>query len=329
MNNKWPSDELLARWLNRELTDKEQQAWQEDKSLEGITRIIHQTDGFEVPARRTEAQAWELLQARIHTEQARVDPPATATVKPLWATRPTAWLTVAAAAAIALLAVAFWWQQPTRIITADGETKELTLPDNSRVTLNENSELAYYPGQWASNPSLSLQGEAFFDVAPGQSHAENFAVETPQGVVNVLGTAFSVFTRNEELTIACYEGKVSIDLTGDTEGKELVAGNFLEKIGAGSANFRKLNGMSSPGWMEGVFRYDRAPLSEVLAELGRRYEVTFVYDPKVDASITFSGVFPYDRSHPNPDQQRKQALDMVIRTVGYQWNGDQVIHISP
>jgi transmembrane sensor len=68
------------------------------------------------------------------------------------------------------------------------EMAEVLLPDNSKVLLNDGSNLSYSTWNWDNNRALHLKGEAYFKVAKGKK----FEVNTNLGKVSVLGTQFNM-----------------------------------------------------------------------------------------------------------------------------------------
>lgn len=311
MKKKWSSDEHLARWLNRKESGMEGAAWQEGGPPPDLKRILDVADGFEVPARLSQAEAWETLQHRIATEAPPKYPPVIRTLRP----PQVVWLG-AAAAALALLVLAAWWWQPTRLRTDPGETLTAVLPDSSQVRLNGDSELAYQADEWPEARNLTLKGEAFFEVKEGSF----FTVRTEHGTVVVKGTKFNVFVRDAHLAVGCYEGKVEVRLPNTDTQPVLTAGNFLQKSGTDSAIIRNLKGSLSPGWLTGTYRYVDAPLSEVLSEIGRRYHIVFQLDDDIDPEVRFSGKFEYQTEARDQTDRLAKTLELVIPTVGYRYH---------
>ena len=101
--------------------------------------------------------------------------------------------------------------------TAYGETKQLTLPDGTRVILNANSNLSY-ANDWASGEvsrtrSVRLAGEAFFKVTKRQTPTGSpvkFVVNSRDLQIAVLGTEFNVNQRGQAVSVMLNEGKVQI-----------------------------------------------------------------------------------------------------------------------
>ena len=80
-----------------------------------------------------------------------------------------------------------------------GMSRRLVLPDGSRVWLNAESSLSY-PGSFGGRErrEVTLQGEAYFEVAPDSLHP--FVVETAALQTQVLGTSFNVRAYSPEDT---------------------------------------------------------------------------------------------------------------------------------
>lgn len=147
----------------------------------------------------------------------------------------TVWWSFAAAAAIAALfmsglffnrvremkplqqQLAAYERQVNILQTSPGERVNLTLPDGSRVHLNADSRLEYYPVQTGAARRVKLDGEALFEVKSDPSHP--FIVETFNHQVKATGTRFNVSAVEAE-RIFCttlMKGKVQVS---DNEGKE-------------------------------------------------------------------------------------------------------------
>ena len=71
-----------------------------------------------------------------------------------------------------------------------GERKSFQLPDGSKVMLNAGSSLRIPVGFNRSGREISLEGEAFFDVA--RDGSKPFVIHTSRMDIKVLGTAFNV-----------------------------------------------------------------------------------------------------------------------------------------
>ena len=81
------------------------------------------------------------------------------------------------------------------------------LPDGSIAQLNGSSTLKYHPYWWNISRNISLEGEAFFEVAKGSK----FSVESKNGTTSVLGTSFNIYARSNQYEVVCVTGKVWVE----------------------------------------------------------------------------------------------------------------------
>jgi len=164
-----------------------------------------------------------------------------------------------------------------------GEIAEVVLKDNTKVTLNDGSTLDYE--QFIENEArnVSLEGEAYFEVVPGNK----FKVTTENGTVEVLGTAFNVRDWGSGLIVECFEGKVAVR-TPNVQ-RELPAG---EAVSVKDGHMTASNiSAARPLWMDGLSRFEDVPLNEVMEEVERQYDVD-ISIPDIDRP--FSGAFRHD-----------------------------------
>jgi len=91
--------------------------------------------------------------------------------------------------------------------TALGERKTIQLPDGSAVQLNTNSQIDVSYSKTQRKIVLKY-GEGYFDVAPNKQ--KPFAVYAGNGIVTAVGTAFSVFLRDEKIDVMVEEGTTAV-----------------------------------------------------------------------------------------------------------------------
>jgi len=131
------------------------------------------------------------------------------------------------AAACLLAAMAIWkWsftpeiKEPVPVLqqlaTQNGSRSQLVLSDGTNVWLNAGSKLEY-PKQFSGKVrSVTLEGEAYFDVT--HNEGQPFLVHTKAFTVKVLGTAFNIRAYNDEDSAAAslIRGKIAVQLNADT-----------------------------------------------------------------------------------------------------------------
>jgi ferric-dicitrate binding protein FerR (iron transport regulator) len=235
----------------------------------------------------SEATAQRPAQEDLDSLWHRIEASVEAHAKPKTIVRPL-WIRLWPVAAAAVIALLIWFAVPggtQKIIAEAGRQETLQLPEESSVVLNAGSRVVYGRRTFARDRSLRLDGEAFFRVKPGST----FIVETPYGQVTVLGTSFNVFARDGKLEVECYTGKVRVtDIDGASvviePGQRAVAedGQVSQSVFVADA--------AKPEWTDGRFRFENAPLREVIDELERQYDVRVDYTTSI-GELTYTGLF--------------------------------------
>ncbi|MEX2472362.1 MAG: FecR domain-containing protein [Gemmatimonadota bacterium] len=211
----------------------------------------------------------------------------------------TGWLRVAAVAAVVLGGAAVWQQVPVTHIAPAGERVAVTLPDGSDVQLNAGSILRHrrgfnlLPGVAADARSVRLDGEAFFDVEPGE---RPFEVEAGEARVTVLGTRFNVRARaglGAPVRVEVAEGRVRVEAEPTDCAVELEAGQSVFVVSGSNA----LVPESIPvdriaSWRSGGLSVSEEPLAEVVTELGVRFGVNVALAASVDGSVRVTAYYP-------------------------------------
>lgn len=168
------------------------------------------------------------------------------------------------------------------ISAAYGETKQVTLPDQTDVWLNAGSSLKY-PSEFNQKVrSVHLTGEAFFSVTKNQS--KPFVVETKSVSVKVLGTKFNLKAYPDEAqTVATLqEGKIEVQ-TERNQKQQMVPNEQLVYNNATSTlKMAKINPQDIPDWKNGNLIFSEATLGEILQTLERHFNISFDTDKSID-----------------------------------------------
>lgn len=304
MSKPFPDDAFLARWLNGELSPTEEASLRARDDYATLKRIAEESSQLELPS-FSEGTAWEKLLVQ-RKERKEGPKPKLRSLKRLW------WY-AAAAAVIGLCGIGYWYwtdlPTPALIVTAIGEQYEGELPDGSKVILNAVGSLDYDPEKWAVQRKLSLAGEAFFEVEKG----EIFTVETPSGRIEVLGTSFNVWARENQLEVVCHSGKVRV--VNGTHESEIVAEQKAVLNAEGGFDISNLQLTPTPSWFRGWTACEGWPLTRVFDELSRRYGIVVDWE---DASYRV-----YDGGFPNDDLEK--AIYFICNPMGlaYTLNEDK------
>jgi len=219
------------------------------------------------------------------------------------------YLYAASAAAVLIFLVIGLLPQMETFTTENGEITNVTLPDDSEVTLNAGSQIVYSGNRFNTHRKVQLTGEAYFKVSKGNT----FSVVTTEGTIKVLGTTFNVRSRDKKLSVICYTGKVkvsdhftSVYLTKGEKTAKL-PGEILQDAQPTDTN----EGLK---WRNGLFYFQNSSLKEVLAELSRQYDaviylpeseekrvITTSFDNKNIASALFNILWPLNLKAENKD----------------------------
>jgi ferric-dicitrate binding protein FerR (iron transport regulator) len=217
-------------------------------------------------------------------------------------TRSLGFRPVAVAASVAvLLAVVGYWLFPspasrTTYRTGYGQTREITLPEGSRVVLNGNSTLSV-PAQWpAGGPrEVWLDGEAYFAVTHRPDHRK-FVVTTPGRLrVEVLGTEFNVYQRQQKTKVSLNAGAVQLHLgaAGGNRPLRMQPDELVEFDGRSEHLTRKkVNAEMISSWKNKKLIFENTSLREVAQLLRDTYGLTATVSDPALLKQRFSGTVP-------------------------------------
>jgi len=191
--------------------------------------------------------------------------------------------TTSSVAAVALFLITLQLFTPIHLLgdkeltfSSDETKKEVILPDGSHVWLNAHSSISY-PKSFEKSRNVKLTGEALFDVV--NSGGEDFTVETSKIKIEVLGTKFLVNDRidTDVAQTVLESGAVSVMVnnTGNTlnlKPDELFVYNSIE----GTSRVETVNASSYTGWIEDELTFTNIPMSELIIQLEKRYNVDIV-----------------------------------------------------
>ena len=264
-------NDLLARWLNDDLSEKELSEFKANPDFEKYQKIKNYTDHLEVDDLDENDMLSNILQHKKATPK----------VIPLY----KKWIFRAAAIFVLALGITFVMKNFVRYTeTASfGEKTTFSLPDNSEVVLNSGSEINYKKWNWDSNRHLELEGEAYFRVSKGR----RFEVHTNLGKVSVLGTQFNVKARKNRFDVMCYEGRVKVNYAKTqiilTRGQSVTFENGKQ--------FKTDVKSSKPGWIHNQICFNKENIKSLLDEVQRQYNITIELNAK-DTTSLFTGKLP-------------------------------------
>ena len=155
---------------------------------------------------------------------------------------------------------------PMTVFQTMGFQRTITLPDSSRITLNQFSEVRTDLQHWSnSKREVWLTGEAFFEISKvqtGDSHYNNFMVHTPKGDIEVLGTSFNVQTDSLGFSTALHTGSIKAHI-GQEEVISLPPGKKLNLQG-NTVNKKQVTVHLYSAWKDGEINIDNTSLADVI-----------------------------------------------------------------
>ncbi|MET7000253.1 FecR family protein [Chitinophaga defluvii] len=177
------------------------------------------------------------------------------------------------------------------LIVPDGRIQQLELPDGTSVWVKARSRLRWPETFAAGKREVSLQGEAYFEVA--QNSTQPFAVSTNNYRIDVLGTGFNVATAKSKTAFEAILETGKIAITGLQENSTpiiLKPGQRAALNPAGTAlEITAVNTALYTSWRSGLLLFEHKSLQEVMEDLRDYYHVRFdIQDPAL-AALPISG----------------------------------------
>lgn len=205
------------------------------------------------------------------------------------------------------------WQQRHRLsglgarhITPHGQVQHLTLADGSQITLNADSRL---DEDFNDSERLLIlrRGEVFVETARDpQALARPFRVRTAQGMVQALGTRFSVRQLADSTWLALHQGAVRVSPAGlPAEAHVLLPAGQQLRFSADHIEAPRPVADSSSAWRHGLLVAHDLPLPDWAEQLGR-FSGRPIRVLGAARRLRLSGTFPLR----DPDQ----ALRMLAAT---------------
>ncbi|WP_299551758.1 FecR family protein [Seonamhaeicola sp.] len=297
-------DTFLARWLANELSEKELESFKGSEAYKEYSEIIDSLDNAEFPSYDLNYN-FEATLKKI--EKSKNQNHGTRRLILNWS--------YGIAAALVLCFGYFLFFDYSNFKTNATEQMAFILPDSSKVNLNAGSKISFKSFNWEKNRTLKLQGEAFFEVKKGAS----FTVNTKEGQVVVLGTKFTVNSRDSLYSVSCFEGKVEVLIENKTpiilnKGDAVT----LQKDTLEASNFNK----TSPVWLEDKSSFTKISIFEVVSELERQFGVSIQGKSNLRPAY-FSGQF----SHNSLEKALKTIFTAM--DIPYEFKDKNSIYILP
>jgi len=172
--------------------------------------------------------------------------------------------------------------------TPRGGQYKVVLSDGTRVWLNASSSLEYPTAFGSGERSVSLTGEAYFEVATDKKRP--FRVTVGDMTVDVLGTRFDVMAYGDEAQISTtlLQGGVRVSKNA---ASVLVAPGQAARLetSTGQLGVAVADTESAVAWKNGYFRFNGVDLPGVMRQLSRWYGVDVSYKGGGEKTYEFVG----------------------------------------
>ena len=173
------------------------------------------------------------------------------------------------------------------VSTHNGETREIILPDNSRITLNAGSVLIYPEKFSSAERTVFLSGEAIFEVT--HNEALPFMVNTTDLTIQVHGTTFNVnaYPEARGTSATLCEGSISATLKGSGESILMVPDERLDyDRQTGKSSILRVNSAEDTAWKRGDMCFRSENIHTIAKAIERKYGInTYVTSGKYDDMI--------------------------------------------
>lgn len=207
-----------------------------------------------------------------------------------------------------------------KLVIPYGKRTQLTLADGSRVWLNSGSVLEF-PAQFTGkNREIRLaSGEMYIEVTKNEQ--KPFHVHTSDFNVRVYGTKFNISAYSgSPQSVVLVEGSVSLQSDGKQE-QFLLPNEQAIYAENGTFSTQKVDVNRFICWKNGYLEFNKTPMTEVLQQIARYYNLAFDFDNDVNLQKrTCTGkIYLSDN------------LDNVMTTVGllsstkYTKNNNQIV----
>lgn len=246
----------------------------------------------------------------------------------------TYWPWAAAAAVLILIATTFYFNRqrntidtianntPTTQLPQQTTTRTFTgrqwlhLPDGTAVLLNDNSQLQYDSTFNTTTRTVTLTGEAYFDVQHDPTrpfHVKSGAIDT-----QVLGTAFNIkaYPDQKNITVVVTRGRVKVS---DSDAKrELAIITPKQQLSINAVNTRQFTTQTveptqALSWKKDFLIFDDIKISEAATLITAKYGTQITY-PESFANCRIDAAFIHSES-----------LDQVLTVVTKVFHGSYSI----
>ncbi len=184
-----------------------------------------------------------------------------------------------------------------------GARTQFSLPDGSTGWLNSGSVIRF-PAQFGSDRTVSLSGEAYFDVVKNPDSP--FIIDAKPIKIKVLGTSFNVVSYdNDSISeVIVASGKVEVEVADQNFMQQILPSERLvmDRV-KNSLTKSTVNIQNFTSWKTGKLIFLNDDLNEVVRKISRFYNVDFEVKGDVNRKQLFRAIL------------EEESLEEVLRYV--------------
>ena len=206
-----------------------------------------------------------------------------------------------------------------------GQRINMTLPDGTNVWLNSNTTINYPSYFDGETRTVSVSGEAFFEVVRDKNHP--FIVNTDKCTTKVLGTKFNLSSYGEDdfAEVALMEGKVEVMPQGiDDAVMVLTPGAKAVVSDDGKMVRSAITDYDVYRWKEGLICFNNETFDEIMNKLGMLFDTEIKINNRNVMKYEYTGKFRYTDG-------LDYALRVMKKAIGFDYSYDEnmdVIYIK-
>ncbi|WP_455587393.1 FecR family protein [Bacteroides sp.] len=190
-------------------------------------------------------------------------------------------------------------------VASETSVEEVTLPDGTKVWLNQ-SAILKYPREFSEKErNVYLEGEAYFEVT--KNKARPFIVKSEAMQVKVLGTIFNFKSKKScnsaEATLI--EGEIEVKGNNE-EGMIILSPGQKAELNRANKRLtvKQVDARLDAVWHDNLIPFEKADIYSIAKTLERFYNVKIILSPDLKIENTYSGVL-----------KRKDSINSVLKSL--------------
>lgn len=177
------------------------------------------------------------------------------------------------------------------VSTNEGEKAHIFLSDSTEIILNSGSSIEYNADYNLKDRIVKLKGEAFFHVTT--NHNKPFVVQLDQMSILATGTQFNVcsFSNEDRIETTLVEGIIQVLINGKQPINVETGQQVVYFMNSNRVLVNNVVTETYTSWKENKLRFQDTPFEEVLKEISRKYNVTFVITSRDLLNLKYTATF--------------------------------------